>query len=114
MLCYRALADYDDRTKTIIDKNPDLYRQWTSLIPQGKMGRPEDLMGAVVFLLSDAAAYVTGADLRVDGGYTSTVSVILYRRVKLILTSYGSDFGIVPSDIGEAGGRYATVWGQSC
>ena len=36
------------------------------------MGRPEDLMGAVVYLLSDASAYVTGADLRIDGGYTIT------------------------------------------
>ena len=44
-------------------------RQWTSLIPVGKMGRPEDLMGAAVFLSSDASAYVTGADLRVDGMY---------------------------------------------
>ena len=41
-----------------------LKKQWTSLIPQGKMGQPEDLMGAVAFLASDASAYVTGADLR--------------------------------------------------
>lgn len=47
-------------TKKILDENPDLYKQWTSLIPQGKMGQPEDLMGAVSFLLSDAAAYITG------------------------------------------------------
>jgi D-arabinitol 2-dehydrogenase len=59
-------------TKKILDDNPDLKRQWTSLIPQGKMGQPEDLMGAVTFLSSDASGYVTGADLRVDGGYTIT------------------------------------------
>jgi len=59
-------------TKKILDDNPDLKKQWTSLIPQGKMGNPEDLMGAVTFLSSDAAGYVTGADLRVDGGYTLT------------------------------------------
>lgn len=52
--------------------NPDLHKQWTSLIPTGKMGQPEDLMGAVTYLLSDASGYVTGADLRVDGGYTVT------------------------------------------
>jgi D-arabinitol 2-dehydrogenase len=55
-----------------LDDNPDLKKQWTSLIPVGKMGRPEDLMGAVTFLLSEASGYVTGADLRVDGGYTVT------------------------------------------
>lgn len=60
------------RTKKILDDKPDLSKRWTSLIPQGKMGQPEDLMGAVVFLLSDASSYVTGADLRVDGGYTVT------------------------------------------
>jgi D-arabinitol 2-dehydrogenase len=60
------------RTKKILDENPDLKKQWTSLIPQGKMGQPEDLMGAVTYLSSDASSYVTGADLRVDGGYTVT------------------------------------------
>src|SRR4051812_14165674 len=47
------------RTKKILDDNPDLQKQWTSLIPVGKMGRPEDLMGAVTFLSSDASSYVT-------------------------------------------------------
>jgi D-arabinitol 2-dehydrogenase len=55
-----------------MDNNPDLKQKWTSLIPVGKMGRPEDLMGAVTYLASDASLYVTGADLRVDGGYTIT------------------------------------------
>ena len=47
------------RTKKILDDNPELQKQWTSLIPVGKMGRPEDLMGAVTFLSSDASSYVT-------------------------------------------------------
>ncbi|KAF5512829.1 D-arabinitol 2-dehydrogenase [Colletotrichum aenigma] len=59
-------------TEKILNDNPDLKQKWTSLIPQGKMGQPKDLMGPVTFLLSDASQYVTGADLRVDGGYTVT------------------------------------------
>lgn len=55
-----------------MDDNPALRDQWTSLVPQGKLGDPADLMGAVTFLASDASAYITGADLRVDGGYTLT------------------------------------------
>jgi D-arabinitol 2-dehydrogenase len=55
-----------------MDENPELQKQWLSLIPTGKMGDPTDLMGAVTYLLSDAAGYVTGSDLRIDGGYTTT------------------------------------------
>lgn len=35
-----------------------------------RMGEPQDLAGPVTFLLSDAASFVTGTELRVDGGYT--------------------------------------------
>ncbi|KAL6854676.1 NAD(P)-binding protein [Trichoderma novae-zelandiae] len=59
-------------TEKILDENPELKQKWVSLIPQGKMGLPQDLMGPVAFLLSDASRYVTGADIRVDGGYTLT------------------------------------------
>jgi 3-oxoacyl-[acyl-carrier protein] reductase len=38
-------------------------------IPLGRFGATEELAGAVAFLLSPAAAYITGAVLRVDGGF---------------------------------------------
>jgi NAD(P)-dependent dehydrogenase (short-subunit alcohol dehydrogenase family) len=40
------------------------------VIPMDRIGRPEDVAGAAVFLASDAAAYVTGATIVVDGGLT--------------------------------------------
>ncbi len=57
-------------TAAILEAQPALRQQWTGGVPMGRLGVPSDLAGPVVFLLSDAAKYVTGADLRVDGGYT--------------------------------------------
>ncbi|MBV9017067.1 MAG: SDR family oxidoreductase [Alphaproteobacteria bacterium] len=37
----------------------------------GRLGRPEEIAGAAVYLASDAASFVTGSDLLVDGGYTA-------------------------------------------
>jgi NAD(P)-dependent dehydrogenase (short-subunit alcohol dehydrogenase family) len=39
--------------------------------PVGKYGEPEDLQGAVLFLLSDMSSFITGIVLPVDGGYSA-------------------------------------------
>ena len=48
----------------------DDVREWTlSRIPLGRIGEPADLAGAIVFLASDEARWVTGTTIVVDGGY---------------------------------------------
>jgi 3alpha(or 20beta)-hydroxysteroid dehydrogenase len=43
-------------------------------IPAGRMGAPDDVAPLVAFLLSDASAYISGAEIAVDGGMTAHVS----------------------------------------
>ncbi len=49
--------------------DPDFRRAVLAKIPAARTGRADDVAGAVSFLCSDAAAYVTGIDLPVDGGW---------------------------------------------
>lgn len=60
-----------DMTRQFTEANPELTRQWVAAIPMGRMGEPEDLLGAVRFLASDDSAYVTGQSIVIDGGYTA-------------------------------------------
>lgn len=46
-------------------------RQFESLIPRGKMGRPEEIASVALFLASDDSSYVNGMELKVDGGTSS-------------------------------------------
>ncbi|KAJ3512105.1 hypothetical protein NLJ89_g3721 [Agrocybe chaxingu] len=56
-------------TRTILEKDVELKNTWERLTPMGRMGEPEDLSGAIVFLASDASKFMTGSEIRVDGGY---------------------------------------------
>ncbi|MBS0544578.1 MAG: SDR family oxidoreductase [Proteobacteria bacterium] len=52
-------------------------RNTEKLIPMGRVGRPEELANAILFLASDEASYITGASLPVDGGRSSVLVTAL-------------------------------------
>ncbi|HSE94296.1 MAG TPA: SDR family oxidoreductase, partial [Methylomirabilota bacterium] len=49
--------------------NPERERTMIRKIPLGRLGEPDDMAGAVVFLASDLARYITGQTIYVDGGW---------------------------------------------
>ncbi|MGD9209966.1 MAG: glucose 1-dehydrogenase [Desulfobacteraceae bacterium] len=54
-----------------IAENPELAKKYASAVPMGRIGMPEDMVGAVVYLVSNAASFVTGQTIYVDGGLTA-------------------------------------------
>jgi glucose 1-dehydrogenase len=49
--------------------DPETRRATEAIIPLGRLGRPDDIAGAVLFLASDESRWVTGSTVTVDGGY---------------------------------------------
>jgi len=46
---------------------------WIGRVPEGRLGRPEELAGAITFLVSEAGAYIRGQSIAVDGGRLNTI-----------------------------------------
>ncbi|MGE0715914.1 MAG: SDR family NAD(P)-dependent oxidoreductase [Alphaproteobacteria bacterium] len=61
-----------DLNRDLVDKQPQVYGTVLARMPLGRLGQPEDLAGALVFLASPASAFITGQILHVDGGFTAT------------------------------------------
>lgn len=57
-------------TEVVTDWSDEL-QGWIDRTPQKRMGTPEDIAGAYLYLASDASRYATGTELLIDGGYTA-------------------------------------------
>ena len=51
-------------------QNPEFISKISELIPMGRMSRPDEYVGAVLFMLSDSSSYMTGSTVVLDGGRT--------------------------------------------
>jgi 3-oxoacyl-[acyl-carrier protein] reductase len=58
---------------TVEERNPALFKEMLSRNPMGRMGTPEEVANAVVFLASPRAGFVTGTNLIIDGALTQRV-----------------------------------------
>jgi NAD(P)-dependent dehydrogenase (short-subunit alcohol dehydrogenase family) len=52
-------------------QDTEFMQRLQAKVPMGRVGHPKEIAGAVVFLASDAASYVTGTQITVDGGWTA-------------------------------------------
>ena len=58
---------------------PGVHKARRKLVPAQRIGRPEDIADAVVFLASERASYITGEEIVVDGGFTRTIMGVIPR-----------------------------------
>ena len=62
---------FDTPMSQAFSSEPELVRRWTESVPMNRFGRPEEVAGAMLYLASDEASYVTGIELVIDGGVTA-------------------------------------------
>ena len=65
-----AIAPGPIATPMVLPDNDPAAREPLSRTPLGRIGEPEDIADAVLFLVSEASSFMTGAELVVDGGQT--------------------------------------------
>ena len=54
-------------------KDPEFRAYWEDKAPLGRLGQPEDVAAAALFLASDASSYITGCAINMDGGLSKVV-----------------------------------------
>ena len=59
----------DTKFASALVKNPAILKQALAHIPMNRVAMPDEMAGTVLYLVSDAASYTTGACINVDGGY---------------------------------------------
>ena len=57
--------------EALFEKYPERRRDWPTQNMLGKLSVPEEYRGAAVFCISDASSFMTGSDLKIDGGHTA-------------------------------------------
>ena len=69
--CVCPAAVYSPMLETLVTRNPQVGDRLLASQPNGRFASPEEVAAVVTWLCSDAASFVTGAALPVDGGYTA-------------------------------------------